>query len=63
MIENGGFFTKEPIYFKCQMPSRKRKQETALEEDEVRKELRELKMRMAQMDEMSRKLDQLLQRR
>ena len=43
--------------------SRKRKQETAFEEDELRKELRELKSRMAQMDEMSRKLDQLLQRR
>ena len=45
------------------MPSRKRKQETSLEEDELRKELQELKLRMAQMDEVSRKLDQLLQRR
>merc|ERR1712107_335127 len=43
--------------------ARKRKEETAFEEDQLRKELRELRSRMAQMDEMSRKLDQLLQRR
>merc|ERR1711994_855620 len=43
--------------------ARNRKQDTEVEENELRKELQELKFRMNQMDEMSRKLDELLQRR
>merc|ERR1712037_64114 len=54
---------REIVQAAKEIVARKRKQETAFEEDDLRKELHELKSRMAQMDEMSRKLDQLLQRR